>query len=456
MSKDRPSESADLVLVGGTVVTMDGEGSIADAVAVRDGTIVYVGHSEEAQRHVGSGARIIDLAGKAVIPGINDSHLHATWLGAMWPHTLMGGDGPQGAGIRLQTRPERKAAIRRAGALLASMGITSYTEPGLGPGEDGGVTGCFGSDVLSAYAELANEGGLTSRVTVLNLFGELDGASSLEEYRRGLQEWPDYAGDNRWLRVAGVKIFADGIPPMRNAWTHHCYHDGSEGALLVDAVQPGGRAEAFRQMVLAAHEAGHQIGVHATGDRSIELFLDVVEEAALGGQSDLRHYVIHGDLVSARDLSRIKALGAGINMQPGIAVATAPILAEALTYDVAAAAWPLSSALSSGVRLCLSSDAPVLSPDWRQGIAAAARWIGTEADSGTALTEQLLRGYTTNPAWQDRADGWKGSLEVGKVADMCVLDSNPLDVIPSRLPEVSVEMTLVDGRIVYALRDGLS
>lgn len=443
-----PENPADLILRGGAIITLDERDSEAQALAVRGSTIVRIGSDQDVMRLAGPKTHVIDLDGRAVIPGINDSHLHGAWLGALWPETIIGGAGFQSPAARLESRADRREAILRTGRLLASLGITSYTEPGLGPGEDNGPTGCFGSDVFDAYAELADAGSLTARVTVLQLFGELDGGSDLESFERGLRGFRRYGGDARWLNVAGVKIFADGIPPMHNAWTHHCYPDGTSGDLLVDGADLAAREENLRRMILSAAAAGHQIGVHATGDRSIDTFLAAVEEA--GGSRDARHYVIHGDLISGPALERLGALGMGVNIQPGIAVATAPLLAGVLSEQVAAAAWPIRSALGGPATLCLSSDAPVLSPDWRLGIAAAGEWMGEGHGLGPReLMAGLLRSYTSRAAWQDRAESWKGTLEAGKAADLCILETNPLQLTPEALPGVQVDLTVVDGRIVF-------
>ncbi|NUT91803.1 MAG: amidohydrolase family protein [Saccharothrix sp.] len=437
---------ADLVLTGGTVLTFDARDREADSLAVTGGRVVAVG---DAGAHIGPDTRVIDLQGRTALPGINDSHLHGAWLGALWPRTLLGTDVPAAAGHTspLITDAEgRRKAILHAGDIAARLGITSYTEPGLGPGEDDGPTGCFGSAVLDEYAALAAEGLLRARVTVLRLFGELDGRSSLDTFKHGLATSPP-AADPHWLNVTGVKIFADGIPPMRSAWTHHCYPDGTSGHLLVDGDHAPDREANLRAMITLAHRAGHQIGVHATGDRTIEVVVsalaDAIEEHGPAG----RHYLIHGDLAQPHVLDRLPALDIGLNTQPGIAVTTAPWLAAALGEDVLRTAWPLREAFERGVRVCLSSDAPVLDPDWRRSLAAAARRLDLPA--GRILMRRLLRAHTVVPAYQDGAESWKGSLEVGKAADLCVLETNPLDVAPTDLPHVEVAMTIVDGQVAH-------
>ncbi|MGW4522377.1 amidohydrolase [Amycolatopsis sp. NPDC004378] len=409
---------ADLVVHGGTVLTFDPSGTVADGLAVRGGRVVAVG---DVAGHIGPETEVVDLAGRTVLPGINDAHLHATWLGARWPHPLLGAPHEE---TPVTTAADRRAAILRAGDVCASLGITSYTEPGLGPGE----SGCFSAEVLDEYAALHREGLLRARVTVLRLFGLLDGASSLPDFASGLATpVPDV--DPEWLAITGVKIFADGIPPMRTAWTHHCYADGTHGDLLVD-----GGAAALASMIGLAHEAGLVVGVHATGERSIEAALDHLREG---------DHLVHGDLVTPEQLRRMASRGVGLTTQPAIATAMRPVVATALGADVAAKAWPLREILDSGVRLTLSSDAPVVTPDWRVHLAAAGEMLGETP------TARLLRCYTTEAAAQDGSASWKGHLAPGMAADFCVLAENPLDVPLAELPSVAVELTVTDGRIVH-------
>jgi hypothetical protein len=420
---------ADLVAHGGRVRTFDRRGTVADGLAVRDGRIVAVG--DDLTGHLGPDTEVLDLAGRTVLPGINDAHLHGAWLGARWPHPLLG---PPHDEEPVTTPAARRAAILRAGEVCASLGITSYTEPGLGPGE----SGCFSPEVLEEYAALARAGLLRVRVTVLRLFGLLDGPSSLPDFARGLAE-PAPEADPEWLDVTGVKIFADGIPPMGSAWTHHCYTDGTHGALLVDGLDDEGRAGNMAAMITLAHEAGLAVGVHATGERSIEAALRTLRRG---------DHLVHGDLVTPAQLRRMAARGVGLTTQPAIALAMAPMVATALGDDVAAKAWPLREILDSGVRLTLSSDAPVVTPDWRVHLAAAGELLGIRGVAPD-LTARLLRCCTTEAAGQDGSARWKGALTVGRVADFCVLAADPLAVALAELPSVAVELTVTGGRIVY-------
>ncbi|MDI3387808.1 amidohydrolase family protein [Streptomyces sp. B-S-A8] len=488
--RDARTAPADLILRGGVVRSMASGCGGATAIALRSGLVARIGSDAEVMQLAGTATEIVDLAGRAVLPGINDAHLHATWLGAMWPDTLFGEHTAPGPAPErpLLDAGQRRRAILRAGQLASSLGITSYTEPGLGPGEDGGATGAFGTSVAQQYRALAAEGRLRARVTVLRLYGELDGPSDLEHFLSGIAATDSGArhsgatdsgatdsgathggatdsgathggatdsgathggaSDPRWLRFAGVKIFADGIPPMKSAYTHRCYADGVSATLLVAGVDDADREANLTRMITAAHHAGQQVGVHATGDRSIDVTLDAIERAQAEKSADLRHYIIHGDLVTGPQLRRMSALGVGLDMQPEIAVRTRSLVDDALGAGSASAAWPLRAALDAEVPLCLTSDAPVLSPDWRRQIAAADEWMGPAADPGRRMA-RLLHCYTVEPARQDHAASWKGTLAPGMVADLCVLAADPFSLTPAELPDVDVELTILDGKVVY-------
>lgn len=450
---------ATVALIGGTVLPCAPPGSPdgtptpqrpgrPTAVAIAGNRIGAIGTDRDIEALIGQETTVISLDGKTVIPGINDSHLHAAWLGALWPRTLFdatadnsvpGGDP---ARVRLDGDAARRAAIMRAGDICAELGITSYTEPGLGPGEDD--DSCFGEPVLAEYATLADEGKLRARVTVLRLFGRLDGPSTLADFVAGLATPTAGARDASWLAVTGVKIFADGIPPMRSAWTRHEYPDGSRGSLLVAGRDPADREANLRAMVRHAAAAGVQVAVHATGDRAIEVAVD-----ALAAVETARpHHIVHGDLASGAVIDVMASRGIGISVQPGIAIATRDMVRSALGGQVAGSAWPLGRLLDRGVRVTLSSDAPVLSPDWRAQLAAAGALLGMPG-THPALMARLLACYTAVAAAQDGTCAWKGSLEPGKVADLCVLSEDPRWVPTAEAGRLQVCATVVDGRVVY-------
>ncbi|MGO4680530.1 amidohydrolase [Microbacterium sp. 2MCAF23] len=439
MNANHLGDEADLLLRGGRIRTLDPGGSTTDALAVRAGRIIALG-AEALGLHA---TETVDLDGRTAIPGVNDAHLHAAWLGARWPHLFFSDASPheQPSGTLIRTAVERRAALRNAWRLLAELGITSYTEPGIGPGEDAGETGCFGTAMMDTYLELHRAGVQTARVTLLRLFGELDGSADLAAFEQGIRA-PKPETDPHWLAVTGVKIFADGIPPMTTAWVSEPYPDGTSGGLLPQGAE--GALHAYRRMIGLAVERGEQVAVHATGDRSIEEFLRVLEAHPRAAAAP--HYVVHADLATPAQIERMGAVGAGFAVQPLIAEHTRDWAGAQLGAARIAAAWPLSHMIASGALTTITSDAPIATPDWRIGLDASLALLGRD-DAG--IREQLLRCVTIDPARQDGAAAWKGSLEVGKVADITVLDEDP--AAPGRpFGDVGIARTIVDGRTVFA------
>ncbi|WP_223205788.1 amidohydrolase [Streptomyces xanthii] len=558
---------ADLVFLGGRVVTVDAEFSVASALAVTDGIISAVGGPGDVEPLVGPGTRVVDLRGATLLPGINDSHLHGCALGmstpplsldlshpavssladvseavreavgrfpegtwitghgwdtgyldecladparqpsrsdldtvspghpvvlysfsghATWVNSkaleLIGIDrdtvAPPGGSIVTDaageptgllhegaqaliqnalpplSRQERADAIRSNLATLARLGITSYTEPGLGPGGDGIMRGALGTETLAVYRDLLAAGELTARLGVLLLPTGM--ASSAEEFVRSLAALGDRGEtDPRRLAIHGVKIFADGIVPNKTSWMHEPYVDGGCGALCVGGANDAERTAEIDAIIRHAHAAGHQVGVHVTGDRACDTVANAFAAAAAGHpRADARHYVIHGDFLTAHSMKVLAAHGFGVNMNPTIKWTVADMEAELVGTERAAYAWPYRDAIDAGVRVVSGSDAPVTHPDWRQGVAtmvlreskATGRISGPEQRIGLA---EALRTYTIDAAWQDFADDWKGSLEPGKAADLCVLDGDLLAADPHDIPKMPVVLTVVGGQVVH-------
>lgn len=452
----------DVVLRGGTVLVMDAQATIAQAVGIRGSHIEGIGSDAEVSEGIGEDTRVIELDGRTVMPGINDAHLHGSWLGARWPSVFFGAehlaeDEPDSPLV--STAAQKRAAILRTGQLLAEAGITSYTEPGIGPGENDGETGCFDEEVYQIYLELARTGQLMQRVTLLRLYGLLDGPSDPETVIAGIAEQRQQLPDvpRTWLNVSGVKIFGDLVPITRQAWTQHTYDTGGHGGLIVDGADLQDRAEGLTRMVMAGHEAGLQVAVHATGDRTIGLVLDAIEQAAAAPgaapSQDLAHCIVHADMATPAQIRRMQDLGVWYTGQAGIAVRTSDWVAQMLPEAVVAGMWRFAEAAEAGV-LTLTSDAPILDFDWRQGVAQAEAWLTRTAGDAVLggahrRLHHLLCAYTSQPAKQDRAAAWKGTVEVEKVADLVVLDQNPYDVGAAALPQVQVELTMVGGRVVF-------
>ncbi|NUU26272.1 MAG: amidohydrolase [Streptomycetaceae bacterium] len=562
---------ADLVFRNGRVLTMDADFSVAEAVAIRGGEIAAVGDDDTIAGWIGPGTRVVDLAGRTALPGINDSHLHGCSFGATRPPLAVDvafpavtsiadiaaavaghAEGlPDGAWVvgngwdvgylaecqadpaRLPTRQDldavcadrpvllyefsghtawlntralelagidratlppsggiivadadgeptgllresaqnlaeavvpvmgreaRERAIREAIAICHAEGITSYTEPGLGPGGDSLLLGSCGDATLEVYADLARSGELQVRVSVLLLplaMGESAETLPDKLAARLAAPLPGGPADPRLLNVIGVKVFADGVPPSRTAWMHEEYIGGGHGCLCLHGRTDTARVGELNTIVAQAHAAGYQLGVHITGDQGIDAVVDAFEKAhADHPRDDERHYVIHGDFVTPQSLGKLAAHGWSVNMNPAIKWTIADLMDSVVGPERSAYQWPVRSAVEAGIPVTASSDAPITYPNWRQGVAAMMlrESKATGRPSGPEQCVDLataLRAYTVNAARQDFAEDWKGALAPGMAADLCVLDGDLTTADPHDIPDMSVDITVFDGRIVY-------
>jgi len=459
-----PAGAADLIITGGTVLTVDAGFNVAEALAVRDGVIVAVGTRAQADALRGPATRVIELHEGAVLPGINDTHLHGAMVHTYWPHhwiedaeTWKRDVMPQPRA--LDTAQKQSDAVDFIQQHALSLGITSYTEPGLGSHSDHQHGGGVGGGVLRAYLDKAARRQLPVRVNVLLNFGELDGPCLAEDLAAGLAAVPA-SPDPRRLQLAGVKLFADGPPATREAWMHRPYLGTSADGTAADVGELGmvhgdshdERLALLRRLIRMGHDAGLQVGVHATGSRTVEEVVRAFEDAMdAGGAADPRHYIIHGDCVTHPTLRRMAGRGIGMTTQPTIYATLGELFPEMIGVQAADDAFPLRWAMDAGVRLGLSSDAPIVTADWRVGMTDAVLRRGATADRERQRLslQDAIRAYTAHGAWLDHAEHWKGSIEVGKVADLCLLERDPFAVPVGELAGIAVTHTIVDGLVAY-------
>ena len=363
--------------------------------------------------------------------------------------------------VPLLTKEEKREAILSAMATMNANGITSYTDSALGAGGNTYSGGLLSQDCADVYVDLHREGKMTARLTVLALFGEY-GAISMADLERGMQEyaWPQGLDPN-WLRFPGVKIFADGIPFSKTSAMWEEYEDGGFGTFAIPGATEEEKQDRLMAMVRHVCSKRLQVGVHVTGDRAASVALDALEAAIAADPAvaETRPYLIHANQIRDSDLVRAGRLGIGINMQPTIQSIIADMLPVFFGAERTARDWPFAGALKAGVRLGASSDLPVTYPNWREGVQAMVLREGVPSGKVSGPEECIgiedaIRAYTINGAWQDHMDDVKGSIEVGKLADFCVLDADILTVDPHAIKDIAVLTTIVGGAVVYDAAGG--
>ena len=353
------------------------------------------------------------------------------------------------------TRDEKRRGIEGMMRDLNARGISSITEGALGPGGDEFQGGLLGAECIDIYQELLEHQALTLRVGWLYLFGEY-GSCTYDDFKEIVPRLGFHGGfGNEYLRVAGIKIFADGTPMAGTAWMHDNYPGTDHrGSLVIPGSSDDERRDALNRMIRLAHDSGFQVAVHAIGGRAIEATIDGFIEAEKQNPKALRHYVLHTDFISDEYIGLAARYGIGASMQPILKWHFSDQVDRLLGVELSARQFPLRELLDAGVHVAGGSDAPVVEPDWLASVQAAV--LRESKASGTVRgpehrirVGEALRMYTMGGAWQDHMEKQKGSIEPGKLADFCVLDEDILSIEPRSIKDISNVMTVVGGKIVY-------
>jgi len=322
---------------------------------------------------------------------------------------------------------------------------------GTGEAHRRGLTGVHdldGARALRAWQVLRERGELGLRV-VKSIPGSLAERAAELGLRSGL-------GDD-WLRLGGVKLFADGALGQRTAWMEEPYEGEPDNCGM-----PLGSREELERAVLGAAEAGLACYVHAIGDRANREVLEILATARtreVGGPR-LRHRIEHVQVLRPRDLPRLAELGVVASMQPVHATSDMEI-ADRHWGPRVRGAYAFRSLLNRGTALAFGSDAPVESIDPLLGIHAAVtrrRVDGSPGQEGWQPQERLtveeaVRAYTVGAAYAAGAEDHLGTLSPGKLADVTVLDRDIFAGPPMEIARAAVCATFVNGCCAFAAGD---
>ena len=257
---------------------------------------------------------------------------------------------------------------------------------------------------------------------------------------------------DEWLRIGGVKSFADGALGSRTAYLLAPY-EGEREYCGISTATP----KDLRETVDKASRAGLAAFVHAIGDRANRETLDAVEASrAAGAGLHLRHRIEHAQLLDPADVGRFAALGVVASMQPIHATQDIRI-ADAHWGARGAGAYAFRSLLDSGATLAFGSDCPVEDLSPLVGIHAAVtrrRADGSPGPDGwypeqRLTVEEAVRAYTMGPAYAGGGETLTGCLAPGKLADLVVLSQDIFTVDPMAILETDVVATLVGGECVH-------
>lgn len=350
---------------------------------------------------------------------------------------------------------EEKAALTAAELKRMSVyGITSLMDAFVTPGE------------AAVWRKLYDTGNLPMRVRMAiyladpNALFRPASSDSDAAVARLVQVSKNGDVDPDFLRAGVVKVFADGVmeSPAQTAAMLSPYFGadgkptGHSGELYFDP-------QRFDKLVQKLDAAGLTVHIHAIGDRAVRASLDAFASArAANGNKDNRHQIAHLQLVDPADFPRFKELGVIADFQLEWAKrepATEGPLEPYLGPERYRYVYPAGSLHKAGATIIGGSDWDISSYNPFRAFQTAVTRAGGKGQRPLNIDERIplqtaIDAYTINAAYAMKQDATTGSLEVGKRADLVVLDRDILTIDPETIQDTKVLATYLDGRLVHS------
>ena len=404
-----------VIFYNGLILTMDDALPTTSAIYIQGERIVAVGDDASLLAEAGPTTRLVDLAGRTLMPGFVDAHSH------------------------MFEEPDLAAAQEA----LVRTGVTTTADM------------YVDHPLLQRLIELEATGGLRLRLSAYLLYNTSCG-EPLDEWWR---DYPSTRVPGEMLRIGGVKVFTDGGSCNAPAVTFEYADSVGQGDLYFTGPQ-------LEDALQAIDAAGHQAAVHALGDRALDVALEAFENL-WGGANPRRHRIEHNAVIRPDQLTRYGAA------QP-VAVIFAPFATchklggeTRFKYEVPEAQrtweWPWRDLIDAnpGLHLAWHGDMPHVYPvDTAYQLFAMVTRAELAGDGSiceppewiahNALTaDEVLHLMTTGAAYALDRDQEVGSLVPGKFADLVILSGDPLTMPPESLRALGVIMTMVGGEVVY-------
>lgn len=316
-----------------------------------------------------------------------------------------------------------------------------YLKYGITTVQDGGTN----MQTLRNFLKMADKGLFRVDVVSYLMFNEAP--------QKALEEYKDYAKKYKnHFKIAGAKIFLDGSPQGKSAWLTSAYEGETE--------YRGYPTQTDKTVIEAAKNAishNYQLLAHCNGDAASEQYIacykKVLEELN-GYDYDLRPVMIHCQTVRDDQLKEM----AEISMLPSFFVAHTYYWGDVHLKNLGSVRGnhisPVKSALSYDLKYNFHQDCPVLAPDMMKTIWCAVNRItrkGVKIGENQCISVfDALKGITINAAYAYHEEDSKGTLETGKLADMVILEKNPLKTDKKELADIQVYETIKEGITLFA------
>lgn len=546
-STNNATSTADAIYFGGDIITMEGDSATyVEAVAVKDGKIIFAGNQADAEKMRGDSTAMNDLQGKTLVPGFIDGHAHFHGFGAqaVGANLLASPDGivndidglvnelkdwyqkngtektggwifglgfddailkekrfptkddldkvsmdvpicivhisghfcvmntkglemkkittasrnPAGGVIRRMTGSQKpNGVLEELAAIPAFFPILTPTEPALA---EYYLDKAQEMAVKFGYTTAQEGRAMTNHESMANYAEKgkfkIDVVSYIDylfpQYMRSKWYGKEYKDH---YRIGGYKITLDGSPQGRTAWRTVPYLLPPDGQKKGYKGYP---AIADDKKVMNVYDSAFsnnwQILTHANGDAAIDQMIRSMNAASVKyGNSNRRSVLIHGQLIRMDQLDSLKKLDVITSLFPMHTFYWGDWYKQIIGPEMAAKISPIKSALNKGLKVTSHTDAPVAFPNLMMILHTTVNRVTRSGDilgPDERLTPyEALKSITIWGAYQHFEEERKGSLKVGKLADMVILDKNPLKVETLSLKDIQVLETIKEGKTVY-------
>lgn len=336
--------------------------------------------------------------------------------------------------LGMQGKPDMQkvvASLEKAAGYYAQNGITTAQDGMTGPAQ------------LAQLAAIAEEGKLPIDLVMMYEIAPVE---------KMLAEAPKYTDRSYHsrLRMGGYKIFLDGSPQGHTAWLSYPYENRENYSGY--PIYTDEQVTAFCEKAITDNI---QLLAHCNGDAASEQFVNCYEQALknTGGSTELRPVMVHAQTVREDQLVRM----AKLKIVPSFFTAHTYYWGDVHCINLgekrASQISPSATALGLGMTFTYHQDSPVLPPDMLKTLWCA---VNRKTKSGHTLGENqkvdvytALKAVTINAAWQYFEENKKGSLTPGKLADIVILDKNPLKIEAEELDKIKVLQTIKEGATIY-------
>jgi len=329
---------------------------------------------------------------------------------------------------------ERFDNIRKALAMYAAHGVTTIQD------------GATDHAAFTLYKEAAQRGDFYLDLVALGMFSEIP------EFVAEYAAYSDYS--NR-LKLGGIKIVGDGSPQGKTAFFTQPYLTGGPGGEENWRGEPIVDQDAMDQLLQAVYGGGMRAFVHANADAAVDVLLNSHKKHATLAGDDPRTVIIHSQFIRQDQLEDYAKYGMVPSFFSNHAFFWGDVHVKNLGEERAHFLSPMKSASRLGIHFTNHHDYIVTPMNMLFTVWSA---VNRVSRSGAVIgadeqisPEQALKAITLDGAWQNHEEDIKGSISVGKLADLVILDANPLTVEPTSIKDISVLATYKEGELVYSL-----